>query len=83
MKRERVDRVTIGVEHGCVRLRCPHCGSAEILPGETKGRTFMRRWNAFRQKHDWRCASDAQIKANADLALDVAMDGLAKAKALA
>lgn len=75
----RAERTTIGVQSGCVCLRCPHCGAVDLIAGEIKGRTFMVRWNKFRRAHDWRCAIKAEHAAHVAEIEGVVADVLRKA----
>lgn len=43
-----------------VELVCEHCGVIEVLRDGLTPTGFMRRWNAFRRKHQWRCAAEAK-----------------------
>lgn len=43
-----------------VELVCEHCGATEVLKDGLAPTGFMRRWNAFKRKHQWRCAAEAK-----------------------
>lgn len=43
-----------------VELVCEQCGVTEVLKDGLTPTGFMRRWNAFKRKHQWHCAAEAK-----------------------
>lgn len=53
-----------------VELVCEHCGAIEALKDGLTPTGFMRRWNAFKRKHQWRCAAEAKSLRARQIAID-------------